>query len=1038
MSGGEPDDVAQGRRLAVRARAVVDLAEALEADLERRGGLTLLRDVELPLAGVLARMETTGIAVDTDHLQEMEASLAGQVAQAVADAHASVGREFNLGSPKQLQAVLFDELGLPKTKKIKTGWTTDADSLAWLQGHSDHPVLGHLLRHRDVVRLKTVVDGLLASVADDGRIHTTFQQTVAATGRLSSTDPNLQNIPIRMETGRQIRRAFVVGEGYESLLTADYSQIEMRIMAHLSGDANLQEAFRSGEDLHTYVASQAYGIPAAEVDAEQRRRIKAMSYGLAYGLSAFGLANQLGVSPQEARAQMDTYFERFGGVRDYLRDVVAQARSDGYTETVLGRRRYLPDLVSDNGQRRQMAERMALNAPIQGGAADVVKVAMLRVDEALAREGCAPACCCRSTTSSCARWPPASARLWRPWSGTPWPVRWRWTWRWRSAWAWAAPGTTPPTDAGRPPRPLSPPPAPPSPPAPPHPLSPRAPGVITRRGRVLREPARAPSRPVIDPSGSDRVGVGVGGGRGRRAPGGRAAAAWQAGGRDRRAAPSRSRPPVRREQRLRPRQRRRRSGGSAPARGWRARAGGRPRPRRGRRPLDGRAGVAGPRWAGRRWRPLPCAPPAPPPAAGPAPPRPPAPGCSRPRSPGSAQPPTSWRCSPAARWASRETTPAAASRPASARWSSTPNWGRCTGASRCRGTGARPTSWCRSRSAWPSCSHPGTTPSRSCCRASRRRSSPGTPWSCPRASARLSRVSGWRSCCAPTCPTGCSRWCTATAGSAPRWSATRTWTWCSTPARPRPAARSRAPPAARVRRRSWSAAAKTPLVVDADVDPVWAAQQAALGCFANAGQICTAVERVYVHEAVADAFVEALVAQAGERALGQGTDPATTLGPLVDRRLRDAVHAQVEAAVAAGATLRAGGEVPDGPGSAYPATVLVGCTDDMAVMTEETFGPVAPVQVVASFDEGLAAASRSGYGLAAVVLTRSAEHAQRAWRELPVGTVKVNAVFGGAPGGAASPHRSGGAWGSGRGLGYGPELLDEVTQVKVVHLEPAP
>ena len=231
---------------------------------------------------------------------------------------------------------------------------------------------------------------------------------------------------------------------------------------------------------------------------------------------------------------------------------------------------------------------------------------------------------------------------------------------------------------------------------------------------------------------------------------------------------------------------------------------------------------------------------------------------------------------------------------------------------------------------------------------------------------------------------------------------------------------------------------KDPLVVDADVDPVWAAGQAALGCFANAGQICTAVERVHVHEAVAEEFVAALVQEARARVVGPGTDPATTMGPLVDRRLRDVVHAQVGAAVADGATLLVGGEVPDGPGAAYPATVLVGCTPEMELVREETFGPVAAVQVVPSFDAALAAASRSSYGLAATVLTRDAAHAQRAWRELPVGTVKVNAVFGGAPGGAASPHRGTGAWGSGRGLGYGPELLDEVTQVKVVHLEPAP
>jgi DNA polymerase-1 len=298
-----------------------------------------------------------------------------------------VGREFNLGSPKQLQEILFGELGLPKTKRIKTGYTTDADALQGLYVQTGHAVLEHLLRHRDVARLKSTVDGLLKSVSDDGRIHTTFYQTVAATGRLSSTDPNLQNVPIRTEEGRRIRRAFTVGEGYEGLLTADYSQIEMRIMAHMSHDEKLIEAFKSGADFHAVTASVVFNLPLAEIGPEHRRRVKAMNYGLAYGLSAFGLAQQLGIAAEEARVLMDGYFERFGGVRDFLRSIVAQARLDGYTETVLGRRRYLPDLTSDNRQRREMAERMALNAPIQGSAADIIKVAMLRVDKALSEAG---------------------------------------------------------------------------------------------------------------------------------------------------------------------------------------------------------------------------------------------------------------------------------------------------------------------------------------------------------------------------------------------------------------------------------------------------------------------------------------------------------------------------------------------------------------------------------------------------------------------------------------------------------------------------
>ncbi|HEX5740627.1 MAG TPA: DNA polymerase I [Pilimelia sp.] len=388
LDGLGPDGQAE-QALMLRARATLDLAAALDGELRRDGeaATRLLAEVEQPLLEVLAGMERTGIAADTGYLSDLEAHFAAEVKAAAQAACAVVGREFNLGSPKQLQDVLFAELGLPKTKKIKTGYTTDAEALQSLHTQTGHPVLEHLLRHRDVAKLKSTVDGLLKSVADDGRIHTTFYQTVAATGRLSSTDPNLQNVPIRTEEGRRIRRAFVVGAGYESLLTADYSQIEMRIMAHLSEDEALIEAFRSGADFHNATASFVFGVPVQEVAPEQRRRIKAMNYGLAYGLSAFGLSNQLRISTEEARALMERYFDRFGGVRDYLRAVVDQARADGYTSTMLGRRRYLPDLVSDNRQRREMAERMALNAPIQGSAADIIMVAMLRVDAALRAAG---------------------------------------------------------------------------------------------------------------------------------------------------------------------------------------------------------------------------------------------------------------------------------------------------------------------------------------------------------------------------------------------------------------------------------------------------------------------------------------------------------------------------------------------------------------------------------------------------------------------------------------------------------------------------
>lgn len=381
------DGNGEQERDAVRALAVAQLGDVLVGELEDRGAATLLTALELPLSQVLARMEQRGIAADVEYLRELEQHFGDLVATAAAEAYAVIGREVNLGSPKQLQEVLFDQLGMPKTKKIKTGYTTDASALADLFVKTQHPFLEHLLAHRDASRLRQTVEGLLKSVADDGRIHTTFQQTIAATGRLSSTDPNLQNIPIRTEAGRRIRRAFVVGEGYETLMTADYSQIEMRIMAHLSGDEGLIEAFRSGEDLHSYVGSRVFEVPAAEVTPAMRSKIKAMSYGLAYGLSAFGLSQQLTIEVGEAQKLMDDYFERFGGVRDYLTGVVDEARATGYTATILGRRRYLPDLTSDNRQRRQMAERMALNAPIQGSAADIIKVAMLNMQRAIDERG---------------------------------------------------------------------------------------------------------------------------------------------------------------------------------------------------------------------------------------------------------------------------------------------------------------------------------------------------------------------------------------------------------------------------------------------------------------------------------------------------------------------------------------------------------------------------------------------------------------------------------------------------------------------------
>lgn len=377
-------DQADTAQLESNSRAVWTLTETQREQLNANGGTELLQSIEIPVSRCLAEMEFVGIAIDQRVLGELSEEFSSSVLQAATDAHAAAGEEFNLGSPKQLQHILFDKLALPKTKKIKTGFTTDADALTWLLQVSDgNPVVEAVLRWRDANKLKQTVDGLIPLAARDGRIHTTFTQTVTATGRLSSLDPNLQNIPVRTVSGRRIRSAFVASKGYAGLMTADYSQIEMRIMAHLSQDAGLIEAFAQGEDLHTSVAALVFDLDRAEVDSDIRNQIKAVSYGLAYGLSAYGLGQSLSITQGEANELMERYFARFGGVRDYLESVVRQARSLGYTETMFGRRRYLPDLSSDNRQRREMAERMALNAPIQGTAADIMKIAMLRVRDAL-------------------------------------------------------------------------------------------------------------------------------------------------------------------------------------------------------------------------------------------------------------------------------------------------------------------------------------------------------------------------------------------------------------------------------------------------------------------------------------------------------------------------------------------------------------------------------------------------------------------------------------------------------------------------------
>ncbi|MGV0436299.1 DNA polymerase I [Corynebacterium mastitidis] len=368
------------------ATAVLELSAILVKQLQEIQGYELYADLELPLSGILGRMERAGVAVDTAALEDQLQGFVEQVEEEVAAARELAGdAELNLSSPKQLQVVLFDTLGLPKTKKTKTGYSTAAKEIEQLAVNHPHPFLDRLLAHREYQKLKTTLEGLIKAVGPDGRIHTTFNQTVASTGRLSSTDPNLQNIPVRTGAGRRIRSSFRVGEGHETLLTADYSQIEMRVMAHLSQDPGLIEAYQRGEDLHNYVGSRVFDVPIDGVTPELRRRVKAMSYGLVYGLSAYGLSQQLGIPAGEAKRIMEAYFERFGGVKRYLDEVVEQARRDGYTSTLFGRRRYLPELASTNRVARENAERAALNAPIQGTAADIIKVAMLRVDRAFAQ-----------------------------------------------------------------------------------------------------------------------------------------------------------------------------------------------------------------------------------------------------------------------------------------------------------------------------------------------------------------------------------------------------------------------------------------------------------------------------------------------------------------------------------------------------------------------------------------------------------------------------------------------------------------------------
>jgi DNA polymerase-1 len=389
---GSEDEEAEGqlftedpwRRVASEAAAVALLAPVLEEQIGRQGLEPLLDDVELPLASVLARMEARGVRLDVPYLEEMGESVRDRMATLKDEVYRHAGQEFNLNSPPQLRAILYEQLGLQPGKKTPKGeLSTDASVLEKLR--DAHPIVDALLSWRELDKLNSTYLEALPRLVDpvDGRLHTTFHQTVAATGRLSSSDPNLQNIPIRSDLGRQIRRAFVPGGDEQILLVADYSQIELRILAHLSGDAGLREAFDSGLDIHAATAATVFDLPPEHVDPEMRRRAKAVNYGLAYGMNAWGLATRLGITPDEAQEFIDAYFEGFPAIKEYLDRQVDRATVEGFTETLLGRRRYIPELQAANPRVRDLGRRQALNAPIQGSASDVFKVGMIAVDRAL-------------------------------------------------------------------------------------------------------------------------------------------------------------------------------------------------------------------------------------------------------------------------------------------------------------------------------------------------------------------------------------------------------------------------------------------------------------------------------------------------------------------------------------------------------------------------------------------------------------------------------------------------------------------------------
>jgi DNA polymerase-1 len=371
----------------LNAWLTLSLADRLHKQVEQQDQLRVYAEVELPTNNALAQMEHYGISIDVKKLEALFERLSTEVAAVAKKAFKIIGHEINLASPKQLQTVLFDELGMTGTKSLKTGFSTNAAALRELFEQNEHPFLAHLLEHREITKIRQIVEILLKAVAADGRIHTNYVQTGTTTGRLSSENPNLQNIPIRSERGREIRDAFVVGKGFETLLSADYSQIEMRIMAHLSEDAGVIEAFRSGEDLHRFVGARLFGVSPADVTSDMRSTVKAMSYGLVYGLSEYGLAKQLRISNAEAKQLMSDYFSRFGGVRRYLAEVVEEAKTKGFTQTIFGRRRPFDDLNSRVFQLRENARRAALNAPIQGTAADIMKLAMTMIHHEIQARG---------------------------------------------------------------------------------------------------------------------------------------------------------------------------------------------------------------------------------------------------------------------------------------------------------------------------------------------------------------------------------------------------------------------------------------------------------------------------------------------------------------------------------------------------------------------------------------------------------------------------------------------------------------------------